>query len=313
MQLISTTLDSTQLGEPAQFGNLTLYPLLADSPGTPAYLTLDEAIERKLARVTATVRPEEARQGAVSKDEQLSEQGSVPELFFENLADRDILLADGEELVGARQNRILNISILVAAKKRIVVPVSCVESGRWSYRSRDFASSGRNLYAKARAEKMRHVSASMRHSGERRSDQAALWQSIACKEEALGVSSATHSMGDIYEQRCVVRKGSHACTARPLIFSRSRGRTPTRKRWKTIARCRSTESTKSRKSCSTNPGVTILSRFSQSTRVPERSASKGASNPPEPCAGPSRRCQPSSLLAASTSRSQRRQLSTSSL
>jgi hypothetical protein len=41
---------------------------------------------------------------------------------------------DGEQLVGAKQNRILNMTVLVAAETEVTIPVSCVERGRWGYR-----------------------------------------------------------------------------------------------------------------------------------------------------------------------------------
>ena len=60
----------------------------------------------------------------------------MPELVVENPLDERVLLYDGEELVGAKQNRILNVSVLVEAKSALTIPVSCVEQGRWSHVSR---------------------------------------------------------------------------------------------------------------------------------------------------------------------------------
>jgi hypothetical protein len=49
-------------------------------------------------------------------------------------------VVDGEELVGAQQNRIVNATFLIAGLTEVTIPVGCVEQGRWSYRSQDFAS-----------------------------------------------------------------------------------------------------------------------------------------------------------------------------
>jgi hypothetical protein len=68
---------------------------------------------------------------------------------------------DGDELVGAKQNRILNLTILVGGEQKLVIPVTCVEQGRWRYRNPEFASAGRALFAKARARKMSQVTESM--------------------------------------------------------------------------------------------------------------------------------------------------------
>ena len=62
------------------------------------YLTLDEALPRGL-RITEN-----------------DAGGSVPELLVANPLDGRVLLYDGEELVGAKQNRILNVSVLVEAR-----------------------------------------------------------------------------------------------------------------------------------------------------------------------------------------------------
>ena len=177
-----TAHNEPSLGSPTGHRNLAVFSLFGASAQAADYLVLDEALERGLARIT-----------------EVSEAGSVPELAFENASDRDVLLLDGEELVGARQNRILNLTIPVGPKHRLVIPVSCVERGRWAYRTREFASAGRKLYARARAAKMVQVSGSMERSGSHASDQAFLWNDIARKRGRLSVSSRTEAMADLFE------------------------------------------------------------------------------------------------------------------
>jgi len=184
MQAIAEALSSVTLGAPAQFRNVTVIPLLAPEERAPGYVLLDDALARKLAHVT-----------------EVSESGSVPEFLFVNDAEERVLLIDGEELVGARQNRILNVSILVGGRQQVVIPVSCVEQGRWHYRSRHFESAERALFASARAKKTQHVSASMRQSGSRYANQAEIWSDISHKAESLHVHSDTEAMSDIYERR----------------------------------------------------------------------------------------------------------------
>ncbi len=53
---------------------------------------------------------------------EVSEAGSVPFLQVANGADRPLLLLDGEELIGAKQNRILNTTVLVAARTEVTIP-----------------------------------------------------------------------------------------------------------------------------------------------------------------------------------------------
>jgi hypothetical protein len=114
------------LGEPQSHHNLTLVPLLGDGVGEPGYRLLDEALAEGCARVT-----------------EVSEAGRVPELRFINGGARPVLLRDGEELLGAKQNRILNLTVLAPDHQAIVIPVSCVEAGRWQAQSADFGSAGR--------------------------------------------------------------------------------------------------------------------------------------------------------------------------
>lgn len=184
MQILSRTLDSLEIGTPISAAHLTMVPLLAPAPADPDYLLLDDALDAGLAEVT-----------------ELSQGGSVPELAFRNRADRDVLLVDGEELVGAKQNRVLNLTILVAAGEQVTIPVSCVEAGRWSWRSQRFASGRRKLHASARWVKMRGVSASMREAGRRAGGdiQSDVWASIDDKMRAFACRSESRSLHDVYD------------------------------------------------------------------------------------------------------------------
>jgi hypothetical protein len=173
-----------RIGAPVTFKNMTVFPLLGGDGTAVDYLTLDEALAQKLAAIT-----------------EVSEGGSVPELKFVNSGDKKVFLLDGEELVGAKQNRILNLSIMVPVGKTLVVPVSCVEAGRWHHRSREFSSAPRAHYAEGRARKMAQVSASMKASGRRTSNQGEVWNHINEKFSRFGSSSPTSAMSDIYEQQ----------------------------------------------------------------------------------------------------------------
>ena len=147
MTTINDELYTIEVGLSQAFKNITMFPLLHQGAAESDYLTLDEALKAGTARVT-----------------EVSEGGTVPELQFLNEGDVPVLLLDGEELVGAKQNRVLNLSILAPANESITIPVSCVEAGSWSYRSRKFSSSPRTMYAKARAAKSGQVSRSLSES-----------------------------------------------------------------------------------------------------------------------------------------------------
>jgi hypothetical protein len=128
---------------------MTLYCLLSADQAPVDFLTLDAALAL----------------GALSITE-VTEGGSVPELKVVNKSDQKILLVDGEELVGAKQNRVLNTTILIAPKSETNIPVSCVEQGRWSYRSKHFGSQSRSMSANLRNRKSQTVTMNLRQGRE---------------------------------------------------------------------------------------------------------------------------------------------------
>ncbi len=87
---------------------------------------------------------------------EVSDAGSVPYLQAVNMGPWPVLIFDGEELVGAKQNRIVNTTILVGVGKA-VLPVSC-ENGRWS-RRRGFLPPGPTPATRLSAEKKGEASA----------------------------------------------------------------------------------------------------------------------------------------------------------
>lgn len=177
---IAKTLGNVLAGEPVAHGALTMIPILAPLLGEPVWLTLAEAGER--VRIT-----------------EVSEAGSVPDLEVTNAADQPLLLLDGEELVGAKQNRVLNMTVLVAAGATVTIPVSCVEQGRWHYRSRHFAAGDAALFASLRARKAGWVTRSVRAGRGHMADQGGIWDGVAAQAAAFRVASPTGAMRDFYD------------------------------------------------------------------------------------------------------------------
>jgi hypothetical protein len=123
----------------------------------------------------------------------------VPTLVVNNKGDSRVLFLEGEELRGAKQNRVLNTSVLIAAHSKTQIPVSCVEQGRWRYRSRHFSPSGSHSSSKLRHYLKASVSASLRRGAGHSSDQSAVWREVSRQMDALDSSSSTHAMSDTYE------------------------------------------------------------------------------------------------------------------
>jgi len=183
MEAITTTLKSLHIGEAQHFRNLTAFPLIQPGAAPARYVTLETAISKGTARIT-----------------EISDGGSVPELLLDNTGPQRILILDGEELVGAKQNRVANLSILAEAMSTTVIPVSCVEQGRWSYRSEVFNVSKRAHFSRGRAMKHVALSENMKATGTHGADQGMVWNEISAKAERMAVQSPTEAMADMYDQ-----------------------------------------------------------------------------------------------------------------
>jgi hypothetical protein len=182
--MVREVCEKLTVGAPAPFGGLAVVPLLNVGATDPDWLTLEEAVGGKTLEVT-----------------EVSERGAVPTLRVVNRGERAVLLLDSEELVGAKQNRVLNVSVLVGAGQTVEIPVSCVEQGRWAYRTRQFQAGKRSLYAWVRRKKAARVHEALRREGAACSDQWEIWADLARAEEAFGTASPTGAMADIFEAR----------------------------------------------------------------------------------------------------------------
>ncbi len=181
---IKNLLLNMELGQLQSHRNMGVIPLTTAQSSSPEYVTLKQALEKNFLTI-----------------KEISESGSVPELKVINHSDVPVLLLDGEELSGAKQNRVLNTSILLKKKSETVIPVSCTEQGRWSYVSDRFDDSNVVMSPKIRRKKARSVSASLRESQEYRSDQSEVWGDINQMTAEAEVESATGAMKDVFEKR----------------------------------------------------------------------------------------------------------------
>ena len=95
--IIQETIDSLSIGAAVEYGPMAMYPLLMRSDlasrSNLKYTNLEEVLRSEKAIIR-----------------EVSGSGSVPELLFQNYSEWDILLVEGDHLVGAKQNRTLNLS-----------------------------------------------------------------------------------------------------------------------------------------------------------------------------------------------------------
>ena len=184
-----TPLLAVEPGASQRHENLTIFPLIAGVQPDLPYLLLGDALGS----------------GAVSIGELGS--GSVPSLVASNKGEVDVLILDGEQLIGAKQNRITNRTIILESITETVIPVSCMEQGRWRHATDEFRSRPKPRHAPSRVRrKAREVEAAFAASPMQASAsvlhqaQSAVWHEIRDVGVSMGVSSDTGAMDEIYDR-----------------------------------------------------------------------------------------------------------------
>ena len=183
---VPSFLRTLTVGEPTIHANLAMVPLLNNLSTRSDYITLEEGLASDLLEV-----------------EELEGGASVNDILFRNKSDHFALLFEGEEFLGAKQNRILNVSILVTAKSKQTLPVSCVEAGRWHHEhdereQQKFSVADRMHYARGRAMENSAVSRNLASDNAFRGDQQSVWDDIERKSQRLSASSPTSASDVMY-------------------------------------------------------------------------------------------------------------------
>jgi len=170
-----------QVGEPMTIGGLGVFPITSIQVEGPPYLTGPEASKAGLIEVSELDPPQ------------------VPFLAITNLADVPILLVEGEMLVGGDQNRTMNVTVLCPPHSRTVVPVSCVEAGRWGAR-RTMSGSSKHAPGSLRAAKIANLETRSADASARRSDQHRVWDEVERQSAMHSVESETSALDDVQEE-----------------------------------------------------------------------------------------------------------------
>jgi hypothetical protein len=172
------------MGTPQSRDNLTLIPLLAGIDSPVEYVTLDEALKGRLVEIS-----------------EVGEAGRVQQLKVVNRSGSKVLILDGEELVGAKQNRISNASFVIPENSEKLIPVSCIEEGRWRYTSRSFDSTDSMFAAYGRRAKLQDTTSMLRVSREFSSNQVKVWDTVKRYLGMGNTASSTDSFVDYHEQK----------------------------------------------------------------------------------------------------------------
>ncbi len=119
-----------KVGEPFFVRNMLMFPLINPSQKSIEVLTYEEMRQKGIGDIVET--------------------GSVNTALLEYHGDKPLFMLDGEELLGAYQNRVVNTAVWAETEVVATIPVSCVEELRWSGSDR-CAPSGVSVYPTLRA------------------------------------------------------------------------------------------------------------------------------------------------------------------
>jgi len=180
---IQEHLRSVTVGEPLRYKNLCVFPISGGNGKPSEFTTLEAALKKKDAEIT-----------------EVSSGGEVPFVNLVNRGKMSILLPEGELLIGAMQNRVVNISMVAAAAATTKIPVSCVEQGRWHTVSSSFEAAY-HAPPSVRAVKTKTVNENVARSGSHASDQGAVWHSVESMLSDMDVASETSDMSELYKQQ----------------------------------------------------------------------------------------------------------------
>lgn len=187
LPILQTWLSGLEVVEPVNVEGLQIFGLRRQPAARLSYLTLDEALGSDVVDIT-----------------EVDEGGQVPTLKVKNKSDSMVFLMAGEELIGAKQNRVLNVSLMVGAREEMPVPVSCVEAGRWRYHSRKFSSRGTSSHSRLRAQMASQATEGYRSGGRPSSRQGEVWQEVNDKlrrMKSVSGSAALHKIYEDYDER----------------------------------------------------------------------------------------------------------------
>lgn len=145
--------------------------------------------------------PRALKEGILVITEQ-SESGDVNNLIAKNNSPHYIFFSDGDILEGAKQNRVLNTAVLLKPESTFTLPVSCVEQGRWHYRSKRF--SGSDMFAPHKLRKNKLDKMSERHNEREmhsRQTQSDVWRDVNEYSISYSISSETSDLTDVMKKK----------------------------------------------------------------------------------------------------------------
>jgi len=165
-------------------GTMSIVQFRTDEVNSFQYISLNRALKEKFIEV-----------------KEVSESGSVNNLNVVNHSEHFVFMSDGDILSGAKQNRVLNTSVLVSPRSNLTIPVSCVEQGRWRYSKKNFSDSDYSAPVYMRSGKAKEVKENLKGIYFYHADQSKIWKDVSDYETAFNMKSSTSNLSDIYKNR----------------------------------------------------------------------------------------------------------------
>lgn len=160
------------VGEGKQFGNLTVFPVLArEQPDLGPFVTLETALARNEAEVR-----------------ELSTGAQVNALTVENKGKTPIFILAGTVLEGGKQDRQVGQDVIVGAEQAINVDAFCVEHGRWTASREGRMTGGKFGPAKVLA------NSTVRAAGQYKKNQSEVWSEVSKVNGANHKESASSAL-----------------------------------------------------------------------------------------------------------------------
>ena len=188
MSIVTRCLKQFKFGPAKSFSGMKVVPVyLPDYRNLPVYTILDESLAKGFLKIS-----------------EIGEYGSVSQIKVSNISDTvGVLIFNGEQLTGCRQDRSANTTVLVAPASEVILPVSCTERGRWQYNgnSREFTSSENSLPNKAKRKSMEAVSRNLKSEARYCSDQGQVWKDIDDLHQKARSQSQTGAVKDVFREK----------------------------------------------------------------------------------------------------------------
>ena len=179
MEYIFEKLKNFKIDEPITLKGLKLFPVSFDiNTGSNNIEFLDNSFDKKEIEAF-----------------EVTSEGVVGQVGIKNKSETFVLILDGEAISGAKQNRISQTTIILNPRSETIIPVNCIERGRWSYSSdRNFNKSDYSI-----SPKMRDRKAEILKNKEIHKLQGAMWNQIDQLSEKFDTKSYTDNLGDVID------------------------------------------------------------------------------------------------------------------